>query len=84
MLIIITVVLLTKIFPNLNSSIVIPPVLPECAIVAFVGGYVLHILTEWNFCPECVARLQQEKCMSPQFIYIRSIGMQFTTNNYKK
>ena len=53
----------------------LPPNVPEAAVVAFVAGYVLHILIEWQFCQECIERLQQEKSTSPYLIYIRMIGI---------
>lgn len=55
--------------------LVMPPILPESAIIAFMGGYILHIMAEWDFCGECIERLQQEKSMSSFLTYIRLLGI---------
>lgn len=46
----------------------------QAATVAFLGGYIVKLLEEHEFCQECIDRLKEEKSLHPLFSLIRQLG----------
>lgn len=55
-------------------EIVRPKTSSQSCTVAFLAGYVVRVLTEQEFCEDCIARLQGVKCTDPLMQLIYRLG----------
>ncbi|KAI9555873.1 hypothetical protein GHT06_018390 [Daphnia sinensis] len=51
-----------------------PKTSSQSCTVAFLAGYVVRVLTEQEFCEDCIARLQGVKCTDPLMQLIYHLG----------